>query len=142
MFIKTKLMPNTWKALVQTLTEFKADIRQLYMERCQLDDVYFPLFLDKLRYRPELQSITLSNISLGEKSSKALIHRAQSLQALALVNIKLHQTPIAEFLLDFGEEPTSLQRLALVEMNLNGSHLNLLKTIITINHKLDDLNLS
>lgn len=112
------------------------------MERCQLDEICFPLLLDKLRYRPELQSITLSNISLGAKSSKALIHRAQSLQALALVNIKLYQTPIADFLLDFGEEPTSLQRLAFVEMNLNGSHLSLLKTIITINHKLDDLNLS
>lgn len=112
------------------------------MERCQLDEVYFPLFLDKLRYRPELQSVTLSNLSLGAKSSKALIHRSKSLKALALVNIKLYQIPIADFLLDFGEDPTSLQRLALVEMNLNGSHLALLKNIIKINHKLDDLNLA
>jgi len=112
------------------------------MERCQLDEVYFPLFLDKLRCRPELQSVTLSNLSLGAKSSKALIHRAKSLKALSLVNIKLYQTPIADFLLDFGEHPTSLQRLALVEMNLNGHHLALLKNIIMINPKLDDLNLA
>ena len=112
------------------------------MERCQLDEFYFPLFLDKLRYRPELQSVTLSNLSLGAKSSKALIHRSKSLKALALVNIKLYQIPIADFLLDFGENPTSLQRLALVEMNLSGRYIKELKKIIDINPKLDDLNLA
>jgi hypothetical protein len=112
------------------------------MERCQLDEFYFPLFLNKLGYRPELQSVTLSNLSLGAKSSKALIHRSKSLKALAMVNVKLYQIPIADFLLDFGEHPTSLQRLALVEMNLNGRYIKELKKIIEINPKLDDLNLA
>ena len=107
-----------------------------------MNEDYFPLFLDKLKCRDELLSLTLSNVPLSSNSLRALIQRAKVLKELALINIKFLETPLEDFLLDFGEEPTCIQHLSLIKMNLNGSHLTLLKTIITANHKLENLNLS
>ena len=56
MLINVKAGPEIWNALAATVNKFiDKKIRQLYIQNCQTDDIYFPKLFEQLGDRAELE---------------------------------------------------------------------------------------
>ena len=55
--VDAKLTAKVWKSFAETINLFSnKELREIYIQNTELDDEYFPMVLEEMKYRQELQT--------------------------------------------------------------------------------------